>query len=103
MLCPASSDFGLGKWSMALSSLLPDGHPKGSWVSEPELVFTFQRAPSIEYVLSQDGEMQQSRKWAGWWALAPGPTVIIGIQGSFHTLMGQMLSDIHAMHASTFT
>lgn len=69
MLCPASSDFGLGKWSMALSSLLPDGHPKGSWVSEPELVFTFQRAPSIEYVLSQDGEMQQSRKWAGWWAL----------------------------------
>lgn len=49
----AGGDFGPGKWSMNISSLLSDGRPKGSWTSEPEFVLTFQRAPSTVYVLSQ--------------------------------------------------
>lgn len=63
------TDFGPGKGSVSLSSLLPDGHPKGSWASEPEFVFTFPRTPGIVDVLSQDGEMQQFGEWAGRWAI----------------------------------
>lgn len=45
--------FGPGKWSMNIPFLLSDGCPKGSWASVPEFVFSFQRAPSTVYVLSQ--------------------------------------------------
>lgn len=49
----AGGDFGPGKWSMNISSLLSDGRPKGSWVSDPEFVFSFQRSLGTVHVLSQ--------------------------------------------------
>jgi hypothetical protein len=62
---------------MALSSLLPEGHPKGKWASEPEFVLTFPRAPSIGYVCIVtrwgNAEVQKMVGMVGYRASSLGP------------------------------